>query len=46
MRKMTKTSFTGVVERATDLLGIIHTDVFGPVSVATTQWLLLLCDLY
>ena len=30
--KMTKSPFTGVNERATDLLGIIHTDVCGPMS--------------
>jgi hypothetical protein len=35
MGKMTKTSFTSFVERATDLLGIIHTDVCGPMSVST-----------
>jgi hypothetical protein len=29
MEKMTKTPFTGHVERATDLLEIIHTDVHG-----------------
>jgi hypothetical protein len=32
---MTRTPFTGFVERAADLLGIIHTDVCGPMSVAT-----------
>jgi hypothetical protein len=35
MGKMTRTPFTGFVERAADLLGIIHTDVCGPMSVAT-----------
>ena len=30
---MTKTPFSGTVERATDLLEIIHTDVCGPMSV-------------
>src|SRR3954447_18732207 len=35
MRKMTKTPFTGVIERATELLEIIHTDVCGPMSVAS-----------
>ena len=30
MGKMTKTPFSGTVERATDLLEIIHTDVCGP----------------
>jgi hypothetical protein len=36
MGKMTKTSFTGFMERATDLsgTGIIHTDVCGLMSVS------------
>ena len=33
MGKMTKTSFSGTMERATDLLEIIHTDVCNPMSV-------------
>jgi hypothetical protein len=33
--KMTRTPFTKIVERASDLLGIIHTDVCGPISIAT-----------
>ena len=33
--KMTKTPFSGIMERATDLLGIIHTDVCGPMNVST-----------
>ena len=33
MGKMTKTLFYGTMERATDLLEIIHTDVCGPMSV-------------
>ena len=33
MGKMTKTPFSGTMERATDLLEIIHTDVYGPMSV-------------
>jgi hypothetical protein len=33
--KMTRTLLTGFVERASDLLGIIHTDVCGPMSFAT-----------
>ena len=33
MGKMTKTSFSGTMEQATDLLEIIHTDICGPVSV-------------
>jgi hypothetical protein len=32
MGKMTKTSFNGYVERANDLLEIIHSDVCGPMS--------------
>ena len=30
MGKMTKTPFSGTMERATDLLGIIHSGVCGP----------------
>ena len=30
---MTKTLFSGTMERATDLLEIIHTDICGPMSV-------------
>ena len=33
MGKMTKTPFSGTMERATDLLEIVHTDVCGPMSV-------------
>ena len=33
MGKMTKTPFSGSMERANDLLEIIHTDVCGPMSV-------------
>ena len=33
MGKMTKTPFSGTVERATDLLEIIHTDVCDPMSI-------------
>src|SRR3989337_1534607 len=33
--KMTKTPFSGTMERATDLLEIIHTDVCGPMSIET-----------
>ena len=33
MGKMTKTPFSGTMERSTDLLEIIHTDVCGPMSV-------------
>src|SRR4051812_37492124 len=35
MGKMTKTPFSGTMERASDLLEIIHTDVCGPMSVST-----------
>ena len=33
MGKMTKTPFSGTMERATDLMEIIHTNVYGPMSV-------------
>ena len=33
MGKITKTPFSGTMERASDLLEIIHTDVCGPMSV-------------
>src|SRR3954462_6048010 len=33
MGKMTKTPFSRTMERATDLLEIIHTDVCGPMNV-------------
>ena len=33
MGKMTKTPFSGTMKQATDLLEIIHTDVYGPMSV-------------
>ena len=33
MGKMTKTPFSGTMERATDILEIIYTDVCGPMSV-------------
>ena len=32
MGRMTKTPFSGTIERASDLLDIIHTDVCGPIS--------------
>jgi hypothetical protein len=35
MGKMTKTPFSGIMERAMDLLEIIHTDVCGPMSIST-----------
>src|SRR4051812_539087 len=34
MGKMTRTSFSGSVERATNLLEIIHTDVCAPMSAS------------
>ena len=39
MGKMTKTPFSGTMERATDLLEIIHTDVCGPMNIEA-------CDRY
>ena len=33
MGKMTRTPFSGTMERATDLLEIIHTDVYGPMNI-------------
>ena len=33
MGKMTKTPFSGTMERATELLVIIHTDVCGPMNI-------------
>ena len=35
MGKMTKAPFSGTMERATDLLEIIHTDVCGLMSIET-----------
>ena len=35
MGRMTKTPFSGIMERATDLLEIIHIDVCVPMSVAS-----------
>src|SRR3990170_4403702 len=35
MEKMTKTPFTGHPERAGELLEIIHSDVCGPMNIAT-----------
>src|SRR3954463_5927354 len=35
MGKITKTPFSGMMEKATDLLEMIHTDVCGPTSVAS-----------
>ena len=33
MAKMTRTPFSGTMDRANDLLEIIHTDVCDPISV-------------
>jgi hypothetical protein len=35
MGKMIKTPFSGLMEQATDLLKIIHTDVCGLMSIST-----------
>ncbi|KAM2442151.1 hypothetical protein PS1_023292 [Malus domestica] len=35
--KMTKSSFTGKGERATEILGLIHTDVCGPMSTTSRE---------
>src|SRR5215216_4593100 len=37
MGKMTKTPFSRIMERETDLLEIIHTDLCGPVSVEASD---------
>src|SRR3954471_24566962 len=39
MGKMTRTPFNGIMERADVLLGIIHTDVCGPMNVPTRNGL-------
>src|SRR3954466_1900829 len=39
MGKMTRTPFNGIMERVDDLLGIIHTDVCGPMNVPTRNGL-------
>ena len=35
MGKMTRSPFNSFVERASELLGVIHTDVSGPMSIST-----------
>ena len=45
MGKMTKTPFSETMERASDLLEIIHTDVCGPMIV-NAQWISLLSHLH
>src|ERR1043165_5395964 len=42
MGKMTRIPLNGIMERAADLLGIIHTDVCGPMNVSTRNGLLYL----
>ena len=39
MGKMTRTPFNGIMEHVDDLLGIIHTDVCGPMNVSTRNGL-------
>ena len=46
MGKMSKTPFAGTIERATDLLEIIHTDVCDPMSVDARGRLSLFSDLH
>ena len=41
MGKMTKTPFSETMERAIDLLEIIHTDVCGPMSVAVAAGIII-----
>ena len=38
MGKMTKSPFTGKGERASDLLGLIHSNVCGPMSTQARKW--------
>ena len=38
MGKMTETPFSGTMERASDLLEIIHTGVCGPMSANARGW--------
>jgi hypothetical protein len=40
IRKMTKTPFTKVGERTSDLLGLIYSDVCGPMSTCHTPEIL------
>src|ERR1041385_6611770 len=39
MGKMTRTPFNGTMQRAEDLLGIVHSDVCGPMNVPTRNGL-------
>jgi hypothetical protein len=43
--KMTKAPFTGLPERALDLLELIHIDVCEPMSTTTMIWICLLHNL-
>ena len=38
MGKMTKTPFSGTMQKATDLLEVIHTDVCSPMNVEARCW--------
>ena len=44
MGKMTKTLFFGTMERATDLLEIIHTDVCSPMNIEEYHYFLIFTD--
>ena len=46
MGKMTRSLFNGIVERADDLLEIIHMDVCGPMSVSTRIFCRYFCHLH
>ena len=46
MVKMTKTPFSGTMERATNLLEIIHTDACGPMSAGCSWRVSLFSDLH
>ena len=37
LEKMTKSSFTRKGERASDVLGLIHTDAYGPMSTCARE---------
>ena len=49
-RKMTKSSFTEKDERASNVLGLIHTDVCGPISISAKSryryFIMFIDDLY
>ena len=46
MGKMTKTPFIRHGERTTELLGLIHIDVCGPMINSGQRWILLLHHVY